>query len=187
MVPEGLNALREGSKLSVEVSDLLREPGASKRLEFTEEVAGLTLDLGKAGPALDFDLLLESLVEGIGVGGTIRGSFTLECRRCLSEFAVPFTVELGEVMAYPGQPGAEEGYEITGEHADLERVIRDAVLLAMPSNPLHRPDCKGLCLECGADRNALDCGHRTQRADLRWEPLGALKERLGGTGGPPER
>lgn len=183
MALEGLNALREGSKLSVEVSDLLRDPGTSKRLEFTEEVAGLSLDMGKAGPVLSFDLLLESLVEGILVGGTIRGSFTLECIRCLTEFAVPFAVELNEVMAYQGQPGAEEGYEITGEHANLEPVVRDAVLLALPSNPLHAPDCKGLCPQCGADRNVVDCGHEIRRADLRWEPLEALKERLGGTGG----
>ncbi|MGH2726345.1 MAG: YceD family protein [Actinomycetota bacterium] len=185
MALEGLSALREGTQLSVEVSELLRDPGTSKRLEFTEEVAGLSLDMGRAGPMLSFDLLLESLVEGILVGGTIRGSFRLECSRCLSEFAAPFTVELSEVMAYQGQPGGEEGYEITGDHAHIEPVVRDAVLLAMPSNPLHAPDCKGLCPECGADRNLVDCGHEPRRADLRWEPLGTLKERLAEPGRTP--
>jgi uncharacterized protein len=179
MTSKGLNALREVSKLSVEVSELLRNPGTTKRLEFSEEVGGLALDIGRVDPALTFDLLLESLVEGVLVGGTVRGSYMLECIRCLEEFEQPFAIELSEILAYPGQPGAEEGYEITGDHAHLEPVIRDAILLAMPVNPLHGPDCKGLCPVCGADRNVVDCGHGSERVDLRWAPLERLKERMG--------
>ena len=185
MAPEGLNALREVSQLSVEVSELLRNPGTSKHLEFTEEVPGLALDMGRTDPILSFDLLLESLVEGILVSGKIRGSFVLECIRCLREFDRPFTIELSEVLAYQGQPAAEEGYEIIADHAHLEPVVRDAVLLAMPANPLHAPDCMGLCPICGADRNETDCGHEPRRVDVRWEPLEMLKDRLQGSGKPP--
>jgi DUF177 domain-containing protein len=183
MTSKGMNALRDVSKLSVEVSELLRNPGTSKRLDFTEEVHGLALDIGRADPALVFELQLESLVEGILVGGRVRGSYVLDCIRCLEEFEQPFAVELNEIMAYPGQPGAEEGYEIAGDHAHLEPVVRDAVLLAMPVHPLHAPDCKGLCPVCGADRNTIDCGHGSERVDLRWEPLEQLKERFEATAG----
>lgn len=185
MTSKGLNALREVSKLSVEVSELLRNPGTSKRLEFSEEVDGLALDIGRAEPLLAFDLGLESLVEGILVGGTVRGSYVLECIRCLREFRRPFALELSEILAYPGQPVAEEGYEITGDHADLEPVVRDAILLAIPFNPLHASDCRGLCPVCGADRNTVDCGHGSERVDLRWEPLEQLKERMGAPGRSP--
>ena len=180
MGKEGLNALREVSKLSVDVSDLLIRPGTSRRLEFTEELTGLGLDMGQVRTELGFDLLLESLVEGIMVSGRVRGSFALSCIRCLRDFESPFDVSVSEILAYEGQPGAEEGYQVTGDRAHLEPVVRDAVILAMPLNPVHAPDCKGLCPVCGADLNEIDCGHRPERTDLRWEPLAELKKKLEG-------
>lgn len=180
MVPEGLTTLRDVSQLSVEISELLRHPGASKRLEFSEEVEGLGLDMGRVRPSLGFDLRLESLVEGILVSGTVQGMYALECIRCLRDFDAPFEVELGEVLAYEGTPGAEEGYQVLGDHAHLEPIVRDALLLTMPLNPLCRPDCKGICPVCGADLNAGDCGHRAERQDMRWEPLARLREALPG-------
>jgi uncharacterized protein len=98
----------------------------------------------------------------------------------LRDFQSPFDVTLNEILAYEGQPGAEEGYQVTGDHAHLEPVVRDAVILAMPLNPLHAPDCKGLCPVCGGDLNEVDCGHRVERSDLRWEPLAELKKKLEG-------
>jgi uncharacterized protein len=178
MVPEGLNALREASQLSVEISELLTKPGSSRRLEFSEEVPGLGLDVGRVRPLMHFELRLDSLVEGVLVAGTVGGAYAFECIRCLRPFEEPFEVGLGEVLAYEGQPGAEEEYQITDDHAHLEPVIRDAVMLAMPLNPLCRPDCKGLCPVCGADLNVTDCGHKAQRTDLRWEPLARLRERF---------
>jgi DUF177 domain-containing protein len=176
----GSNALREASKLSVDVTELLRRPGTSRRLEFTEEITGLGLDMGQVRPDLRFDLLLESLVEGIFVSGHVHGAFALSCIRCLREFDRPFDISIGEVIAYEGQPGGDEGYQITGDHAHLEPVVRDAVVLAMPLNPLHVPDCKGLCPVCGTDLNETDCGHRPGRTELRWEPLAELKKKLEG-------
>ena len=185
MTSKGLNTLREVSQLSVDVSELLRDPGSSKRLGFTDDLEGLSLDMGRVDPAVAFELILESLVEGILIRGRLAGTYELECIRCLRSFEQPFEVELSEVMAYPGQPGAEEGYQISGDIADLEPVVRDAILLAMPVNPLHAPDCKGLCPVCGADRNTTDCGHEGRRVDLRWEPLEQLKQRLGTPGSAP--
>lgn len=178
MASEGLTALREASQLSVEISELLGKPGTSKRLEFSEEVHGLGLDVGRVAPLLEFDLRLDSLVEGVFVAGRVRGVYQFECIRCLRPFEEPFSVEIGEVLAYEGQEGAEDGYQILADHAHLEPVVRDAVVLAMPLNPLCRPDCKGLCPTCGSDLNTVDCGHRTERTDLRWEPLARLRDSL---------
>lgn len=179
MVPEGLNALRDASRLSVEVSDLLRTPGTTKHLEFAEEVVGLGLEMGSVKPLLAFDLTLESLVEGILVTGTVRGSYELVCRRCLRSFSSPFRVELSEVLPYAADAGEDEGYEIVNEHVILEPIVRDAVMLPMPLYPLCAPDCRGLCTVCGADLNTADCGHRVERTDIRWEPLRRLVERNG--------
>jgi uncharacterized protein len=42
---------------------------------------------------------------------------------------------------------------------DFGPILREYALLEVPINPLHAPDCQGLCLECGQDLNVEDCGH----------------------------
>src|SRR2546425_7586621 len=123
MALEGLNALREVSQLSVDVSELLRQPGTSRHLKFTEEIDGLGLDMGRIRPVLDFSVELSGLVEGILVSGQVRGVYVLECIRCVKEFETPFEVELGEILAYESHPVADDGYQIAGDHALLEPVV----------------------------------------------------------------
>ncbi len=173
-----VSTVREEAPLFVEVAELLRQPGTSKRVEITAEVPGLGLPLGHVDAPLELALALESLVEGLLVRGAVRGVYELECRRCLRSFDSSFDVHVTEVMAYDRQGGSEEGYAVSGDHVDLEPVVRDAVMLAMPLNPLCMPDCRGLCPSCGANRNEIDCGHRAERTDLRWEPLRRLSDQL---------
>lgn len=59
---------------------------------------------------------------------------------------------------------------------DLEPILRDAVVLELPFTPLCRPDCAGLCPECGADLNRdPDHGH-AEPIDPRWAGLIGLTE-----------
>jgi uncharacterized protein len=57
---------------------------------------------------------------------------------------------------------------------DLTEPVRQALLVALPMRPLCREDCKGLCVVCGANLNYVDCGHRQEEADKRWDALRAL-------------
>jgi uncharacterized protein len=78
------------------------------------------------------------------------------CRRCLTEWPEPLEVDVFEMLG--SDPEAE--YRLSGDEADLEVPLRDAVLLALPLSPLCRPDCLGLCGVCGADLNTGSCpGH----------------------------
>ena len=60
-------------------------------------------------------------------------------------------------------------------HIDLAPLLREYALLEIPISPLHKPDCKGLCPECGQDLNIRDCGHRPERSD---SPFAKLKDLL---------
>lgn len=166
--------------LTIEVGDLVRRPGGSKPLDFDAHVPGLEVGLGRvAGDgALHASLLLEALAEGVFVTGQVSGTFVLECSRCLADFAADFAVDLHEVYTYPDLPEVEEGFVIWDDQIDLVPAIRDAVLLAVPDNPLHDPACKGLCATCGEDLNAADCGHAQQTVDIRWEPLQRLRDTM---------
>lgn len=166
--------------LKLDVGDLLRRPGLSKRVEIDATVGGLAVGMGRvASDAVHADLLLEALVEGVRVSGTVSGVFALECSRCLAAFEDAFDAPVDDIYTEPGVPAVEEGFVVADEWIDLEPGLRDAVLLAMPGNPLHDPGCKGLCPTCGQDLNTGDCGHAREPADVRWEPLRRLKDQIG--------
>lgn len=184
---ERLSAVLSANPLRVDVGDLVRRPGDSKPLEFETHIPDLAVGLGRVadGGAIWGDLLMEVLVEGILVTGRVSGEFEMECSRCLRPFTEPFTGTISEIFAYPDQPelaGLEPGDEdfvIEDDTIDLEPAIRDEILLSVPTNPLHAPDCKGLCAVCGQDLNVKDCGHAHEPVDIRWEPLKQLRKEIG--------
>lgn len=180
MAQGALNAVRSSSALSVDVSELLRRPGASERFVSDPVLDGLAVTLAHTleGSALHLDVRLEALVDGIHVSGPVEGEVEVECRRCLKQLARRVRVEVEELFVYPGELSDPDAYEIVDEHVDLEPVVRDAVLLSLPLNPLCREDCKGLCTTCGADLNETDCGHSQEPVDIRWSGLEQLKRTL---------
>jgi uncharacterized protein len=82
-----------------------------------------------------------------------------------------------QLYAYPDQmpQDAEDDdtEELEGDLVDFEPVLRDAVVLALPFQPVCREDCPGLCSECGA-RLADDPGHQHDQVDPRWAALQSL-------------
>jgi len=64
-----------------------------------------------------------------------------------------------------------------GEEVDLGPLIREQVLLALPTRPLCRDDCRGLCPQCGINLNHAECGCRVETFDPRLEALRSLKLR----------
>lgn len=168
----------------IDTRDLGRRPGAmrSYHREFPSP-AGLSLDvIGiPEGGDVALDVRLESVVEGVWVSGTATAQVSGECARCLDPMQERIEVELTELFAYPDSATDESTDEdevsrLVDDLVDLEPVLRDAVLLALPQAPLCRDDCQGLCPECGAKRAELDAGHRHETMDPRWA---VLKERFG--------
>lgn len=170
------------SGLRIDVGSLVGRPGMARDIRTTEHVAGLTGTLGwvEESDPVRLDLTAESLLEGVGVSGTITGRMHLRCSRCLSDYIVSFRQHVDEIF-YLGTPPEEEGYQVEGDVLDLEPMVRDHVVLAIPVNPVHSPECRGLCPTCGADLNAGDCGHGTDGMDSRWAPLVSLQGLLGST------
>ncbi len=58
---------------------------------------------------------------------------------------------------------------------DLEPAVRDAVVLALPQNPVCRDDCPGMCPECGVPWDELPAGHGHEQVDSRWAELSKLR------------
>jgi uncharacterized protein len=164
--------------LLANVAELLRHPGTRRAVRVEVPSDGLcVVDTTVAeGTPIDVDVELESLTDGIVVTGRVSARWEAVCRRCLGPVEGLVDVFVREL--YQARPESDEAFAIQNDVLDLEPLVREAVLLDLPLAPLCRPDCAGLCPECGADLNAADCGHRRGDTDARWAALDDLRERL---------
>ena len=161
--------------VSVDVRDLLGHPGSHRTVHIQEPVEGLATELVRVPDdvPVEADLLMESVVEGVLASGPVEGVWVVSCARCLKPFESAFRVEVQELFR-PGGPESDEEYPIDEGVLDLEPLIRDNVVPAMPFAPLCRPDCLGLCARCGGDRNLGECSC-AEATDPRWSALSALE------------
>jgi uncharacterized protein len=167
----------------VEVAALRREPGSRRRVSIDAPLSGLenSAAVVPRGSSVHFDALLESVVEGILVTGTIRVPWEGSCRRCLERATGELVVELRELCSeVPDEQ--DETYPLEGDLLDLAPLVYDACILALPLAPLCSEECLGLCPECGANRNLEQCTCAAP-LDPRWEALVALRD---GEGERPE-
>jgi uncharacterized protein len=124
--------------------------------------------------------------QGILVTGEVRTMLRGTCRRCLEPCDVEAELDLEEVF-YPiaevGEvslddvPDEEEDEALwIDEHhtLDLSEVIRQGLWLADPAQALCRPDCAGLCPQCGGNRNLGECSCEEVPTDPRWAALQGL-------------
>jgi len=114
--------------------------------------------------------------EGIYIQGQLQSALSMECVRCLEETIVPVDISLDELFYYPPH-NAPPGEPFVGEDGmiDLGPLVRELSLLGVPIKVLCRPDCLGLCQECGANLNYGDCGCAEEEIDPR---LAALQQLL---------
>lgn len=131
------------------------------------------------------DLELQDLTGSVIIGRTpqgliVQGKFSadtkLECVRCLREFNFSLNWDITDLYAFNKKSVSESELLVPDDaHIDLAPLIREYALLEIPIKPLHDPECKGLCIECGQDLNIRDCGHRQDQDD---SPFAKLKDLL---------
>src|SRR5690242_83019 len=112
--------------------------------------------------------------------GRIEGSVALDCSRCLTGTHVAVADEAHLIFAEPGDDADDDPdvYEIDPDarELDLRPAIREEWLLAAPSFAVCREDCKGLCPQCGIDRNTGSCSCEPASSDPRWDALRKLSK-----------
>jgi uncharacterized protein len=177
--------------LVLDTRELGRRPGSQRRVSFT---APAPADLGievlrvPEGSSIDFELRLEAVMEGVLVTGTASAELEGECARCLAEIHDDVVADFQELFVYEESDTAthaedEDVSRLEGDLIDLEPLLRDAVVLMLPFQPLCRDDCPGLCIKCGA-RLGDQPGHRHEEpVDPRWSALqgltGSVQDRTG--------
>lgn len=159
--------------LVLDIRELGRRAGSMIQVGRTvpaPEDLGAGLAVVVPGSQMGLSIRLESVVEGVLASGTASVTVHAECSRCLEPVEWDQTVAFTELFVYEPRPGEEEFPVLDGDLLDLEPVVRDAVVLALPLAPLCAPDCPGLCVQCGA-RLADEPGHVHDVMDPRWARL----------------
>lgn len=170
------------SPFVVNVARLGRRPGAMVALQeqrVTPERIGLDLVAIPPDTAVELDLRVESVSEGVLVTGAVSAATAGECARCLRPLTGDIEVELTELFAYPDSTtdattDDDEVGRVVDDAVDLEQAIVDAVGLALPLSPLCDPDCPGLCPDCGVALAGAEPGHHHDKIDPRWAKLAGM-------------
>ncbi len=168
--------------LVLDTRELGRRPGSMRALQLSAPApAGLGIEdlIGvPIGAELALDLRLESVMDGVLVTGSVTGPVSGECGRCLTEVSDELTVKVQELFLYPEASADhdpdDELPQLVGDLLDLGPTLRDAVVLALPLNPLCREDCQGLCVTCGERLDDLPEDHAHDTSDARWGALAGL-------------
>ena len=180
---------------SFNVAGLLHEPpGATRDVRLRDHYVTLGGDIELAGP-LDADLRLQRTNRGILLRGELRAPLRRTCSRCtdpyVEEVSVPIEEEFlpsvdletgAQVRTEPADPDVT--LRIDGRHEiDLAGVFHDELSLTEPMHPLCRPDCAGLCPECGEKLETGRHDHGVDEIDPRLAGLAALLNDRNGDSG----
>ena len=113
--------------------------------------------------------------------GHISGSVRQSCRRCLVDVTESVEEEIHTLFAPQGDPTAEDDpdvylYDPGARELDLRQAVRESWLLAVPAFMQCKPDCRGLCPQCGIDLNTGTCSCVPEHSDSRWDALRDLSQ-----------
>ncbi|MBI5070570.1 MAG: DUF177 domain-containing protein [Deltaproteobacteria bacterium] len=175
--------------------DEIKEGGLDRAWDLSREQLDQMLEGDPAGyrarASARVEAHLDRLSSRVLLRARSRGELTVACGRCLAPTALDLPVEFSltlvpeeeqdevagaEAEDHPRRKVAgsfaeadEETYK--GREIELDPLVREQFLLALPAYPLCREGCQGLCPVCGQNRNERECGCDTHVPDPRWAGL----------------
>jgi len=186
---------RGGCLMFIEIHELELHP-----IDFEEEIRPGVLDLGEdlrqvevlhtAGRAqlVEEQHGKHKIVKDIRLAGNLKTRVELDCARCLEPVLQDVRHNFDLLYRPQGADAGREELSVTsaeaevsyyqGEGLQLEDVLREQVILALPLRAICRDDCKGLCPHCGTNLNVEQCACAGPLEDPRWSPLKDIRGKL---------
>ena len=165
------------------IIDLAEIEGPARPFEVSVPAAELNLE------DLNFRLTGDVRVSGetqkgaaqIDVHGSIIAPAEIDCARCLEPISQDLTFDFAVGFVPMERFASDKEREVSAEdldidvldsdRIDLKELVREQILLNLPEQVFCSPDCKGLCLKCGTNRNLIDCKCNLDETDPRWAAL----------------
>jgi uncharacterized protein len=165
--------MSQSSPLRVSVTDL-RHPGSARDVDVSATLPDLRTDAVEVPPdqPVHTHLHLERVSDGVVARGEMDAQWRSVCSRCLKVVTGATSVHVDEL--FESNPVEGETYKLDHDVIDLEPLVRDALVLELPQAPLCDAACRGLCPNCGTDRNTSSCDCEITDADPRWAALRSL-------------
>jgi uncharacterized protein len=179
--------------MRVNVDDI-GDSGLHLTFEEYAESFPLLLELSRSGECvflmpLTVDLRIRRIGQLFEADGRFDTRVRLSCSRCLADYETPlaagFNLSFSREQPERAVPSRHAEIELGteeiglilfhGEEIDLRGAVQEEVLMTVPMKTLCRPECKGLCLQCGADLNQGDCGCERKIINPKFAVLKGLK------------
>ena len=163
--------------LKINVGKLKNVKLAFENISITENIDAKSYGYPEIKSASPFTLVgkIENLGDCLELEGRVSGSLELVCSRCLEPFQMDFDVDVFEIYTNHPEIAEADEYEETnlfnGDEIDLTPQILKQVFLEIPMKILCKPDCLGLCSQCGANLNQGECGCDRDDIDIRFADL----------------
>jgi len=151
------------------------------QIEFASENLEQTSPLHAVGSAE----LLKNTGGEVRIQGRYTVGLTAHCDRCLVSARHPLDAGFDLFYRPAATIARDEEIEIDegeteigfydGGGLELEDILREQILLALPMQRVCSEDCKGICPICGKNRNQSDCDCSISKVDDRWGALRKLE------------
>lgn len=171
--------------MRIELENLEGRKGAFAHVYQPEELNPVDERVRLTGPAeVNGQVRLEG--HEVFVEGHVETRAQVECDRCLKPVELPVSIDfaLEYISGADYESGSnaalsEEEMSVSvfdGAAIDVDEIVKEQILLTLPARTLCRDDCKGICPECGIDRNTGECNCTPNEVDPRWAALKDLKQ-----------
>ncbi|TAN29694.1 MAG: DUF177 domain-containing protein [Actinomycetota bacterium] len=165
------------------ITRLRKDPGSVMSFELSGTITDLKVvsSYVKDDQIIEVSGVAESVHGGILISGEVSTKWEGECRRCLNPTFGIMRIPVRELYERAGPESElssqDDTYSYSGAIIDLQEMVKDQVLLELPLAPLCKDDCRGLCVNCGADLNLGPCECEDAAIDPRWAGLDILADK----------
>ena len=151
------------SPFRINVGFMIHEPiGSYRDLDFNYEEIELESDLQLSN--LTGKVRINRTPQGLLFDANFDAFVVGQCVRCLEDFQQPLTTEFQELFAYRSRHTKDSEFFVPEDgYIDLAPLVYENILISFPIKMICKPDCKGLCTECGVNLNKVTCEHENSR------------------------
>ncbi len=176
--------VEERAAMEIDVKDIEQHLGSKKRVSQRESIM-----LGEIDQKAEVyvDVQLTNAKTRLILTGTLKTAVELNCSRCAENFQEHMNIKLHEEFLPEGSPELEPRQDlnlkdlsmfvIKDDKIDMEEIIRQNILSALPMQPMCSSSCHGLCPVCGENRNKKECGCHVEKVDPRLAALQKFKNK----------
>ena len=162
----------------INFSDLLSKKNRKKQISLSFELEPFEFE-GEEIRAIE-----KVCVEGVAISendvivinASIKTKLKLNCSRCLDAFIYPIDIDIEERFTNNKELDSEEIMFVDGDTLDITEIIENSIISTLPIKRLCKEDCKGLCSQCGTNKNIKECQCDDFDVDIR---LAKLRELFG--------